>query len=169
MKIYSRHLYLFSAAVATRQFLISLQKYQEKSKDVLSLLLPRLCLNRYYLAEGVRIYSQETWVLTVGQNGKSLVEDNIDNFVKYYIECTQVINLGPDKFDIFNAKNPEVWDPQIPKNWHPDNFRITEIPKSQPILSIIPKTTEHFHFVFWGILLNYSIFWGDSWAISQLK
>jgi len=81
-----------AAAVATRQFLISLQKYQEKSKDVLSLLLPRLCLNRYYLAEGVRIYSQETWVLTVGQNGKSLVEDNIDNFVKYYIECTQADN-----------------------------------------------------------------------------
>ena len=80
----------FSAAVASRQFLISLQKYQEKSKDVLSLLLPRLCLNRYYLAEGVRIYSQETWILTVGQNGKSLVEDNIEHFVKYYIECTQV-------------------------------------------------------------------------------
>ena len=99
MKIYSIYTF-FSAAVATRQFLISLQKYQEKSKDVLSLLLPRLCLNRYYLAEGVRIYSQETWVLTVGQNGKSLVEDNIDNFVKYYIECTQVINLGPDKSDL---------------------------------------------------------------------
>ena len=64
----------------------------------------------------MRIYSQETWVLTVGQNGKSLVEDNIDNFVKYYIECTQVFNLGPDKLDlIYNAKNPEVWDPKIPK------------------------------------------------------
>ena len=113
MKIYSIYIF-FSAAVATRQFLISLQKYQEKSKDVLSLLLPRLCLNRYYLAEGVRIYSQETWVLTVGQNGKSLVEDNIDNFVKYYIECTQVINLVPDKLDLM-PKNPELWGSKIPK------------------------------------------------------
>ena len=113
MKIYSIYNF-FSAAVATRQFLISLQKYQEKSKDVLSLLLPRLCLNRYYLAEGVRIYSQETWVLTVGQNGKSLVEDNIDNFVKYYIECTQVINLVPDKLDLM-PKNPELWGSKIPK------------------------------------------------------
>ena len=82
----------FKAAVASRQFLISLQKYQEKSKEIISTLLPRLCLNRYYLAEGVRIYSQETWVITVGQNGKTLVEDNIENFVKYYIECTQVSN-----------------------------------------------------------------------------
>jgi len=40
----------------------------------------------------VRIYSQETWVITVGQNGKTLVEDNIENFVKYYIECTQADN-----------------------------------------------------------------------------
>ena len=113
MKIFSIYIF-FSAAVATRQFLISLQKYQEKSKDVLSLLLPRLCLNRYYLAEGVRIYSQETWVLTVGQNGKSLVEDNIDNFVKYYIECTQVINLVTDKLDLM-PKNPELWGSKIPK------------------------------------------------------
>ena len=133
-------LYFFSAAVATRQFLISLQKYQEKSKDVLSLLLPRLCLNRYYLAEGVRIYSQETWVLTVCQNGKSLVEDKIDNFVKYYIECTQVINLEPDRILSLGSRNTI--------NWHPDNFRISEIPKSQPILSIISKTTEHSRFVF---------------------
>ena len=112
MKIYSRHLYLFSAAVATRQFLISLQKYQEKSKDVLSLLLPRLCLNRYYLAEGVRIYSQETWVLTVGQNGKSLVEDNIDNFVKYYIECTQVMFLEPESVYLI----PKILKFGVPKS-----------------------------------------------------
>ena len=50
----------------------------------------------------------------MGQNGKSLVEDNIDNFVKYYIECTQVINLEPDKSDLV-PKNPEVWDPKKQK------------------------------------------------------
>ena len=71
----------------------------------------------------------------MGQNGKSLVEDNIDNFVKYYIECTQVINLEPDRFLSLGSRNTI--------NWHPDNFRISEIPKSQPILSIISKTTEH--------------------------
>ena len=50
----------------------------------------------------------------MGQNGKSLVEDNIDNFVKYYIECTQVIDLGPDKLDLV-PKNPVVWGSKIPK------------------------------------------------------
>ena len=50
----------------------------------------------------------------MGQNGKSLVEDNIDNFVKYYIECTQVIDLGPDKLDL-EPKNPEFWDPKKQK------------------------------------------------------
>jgi hypothetical protein len=50
----------------------------------------------------------------VGQNGKSLVEDNIDNFVKYYIECTQVINLVPDKLDLM-PKNPELRGSKIPK------------------------------------------------------
>lgn len=28
--------------------------------QVMAILAPRLCLNRYYLAEGVRIYSQVT-------------------------------------------------------------------------------------------------------------
>jgi len=34
---------------------------------IYSLIIPRLCLNRYYLAEGVRIYSQETWRLVTNK------------------------------------------------------------------------------------------------------
>lgn len=29
------------------------------------LLIPGMCFNRYYLAEGVRLYSLETWKLVV--------------------------------------------------------------------------------------------------------
>ena len=58
----------------------------------------------------------------MGQNGKSLVEDNIDNFVKYYIECTQVINLEPDKLDLM-PKNPELWGSKFPKIGDPKKFR----------------------------------------------
>lgn len=36
-------------------------------------LVPRMCLNRYYVAEGVRIYSQETWKICFGESGRELV------------------------------------------------------------------------------------------------
>ena len=36
---------------------------------------------RYYTAEGVRIYSQETWNTVTGGKGKQLVEQHIDSVV----------------------------------------------------------------------------------------
>ena len=36
---------------------------------------------RYYVAEGVRIYSQETWRNVTGNDGKRLVETYIDEVV----------------------------------------------------------------------------------------
>ena len=36
---------------------------------------------RYYTAEGVRIYSQETWNVVTGGKGKQLVEQHIDDVV----------------------------------------------------------------------------------------
>jgi len=37
---------------------------------------------RYYTAEGVRIYSQETWNAVTGGKGKQLVEQHIANVVQ---------------------------------------------------------------------------------------
>ena len=54
-----------ASSTATRQFLMSLQLFQNNDcprqphSEIASVLMPRLCLNRYYLAEGVRIYSQD--------------------------------------------------------------------------------------------------------------
>ena len=47
----------------------------------LPLLVPRMCLNRYYVAEGVKLYSQESWRLLAGEHGRSLVETYIDETV----------------------------------------------------------------------------------------
>ena len=80
-----------AATTATRQFLLCL-KHFESNPEIVSILLPRLCLNRYYLAEGVRIYSQDTWVMVVGKNGKLVVEDNIGSYVSYYKDCTKADN-----------------------------------------------------------------------------
>mmetsp|Transcript_20102 Transcript_20102/g.37851 ORF Transcript_20102/g.37851 Transcript_20102/m.37851 type:complete len:622 (-) Transcript_20102:1635-3500(-) len=37
--------------------------------DLVPMLLPRMCLNRFYLAQGVKLYSQDTWKLVFGNNG----------------------------------------------------------------------------------------------------
>jgi len=42
---------------------------------------------RYYTAEGVRIYSQETWNAVTDGKGKQLVEQHIDAVVKSSVAC----------------------------------------------------------------------------------
>lgn len=80
-----------AASVATRKFLHSLPS--EEAKDQFySILIPRMCLNRYYVAEGVRIYSQETWRQATEGEGRHLVEKYIDPVVDYYIEATTADN-----------------------------------------------------------------------------
>mmetsp|Transcript_14886 Transcript_14886/g.60667 ORF Transcript_14886/g.60667 Transcript_14886/m.60667 type:complete len:299 (+) Transcript_14886:1257-2153(+) len=48
------------------------------------LLIPRMCLNRHYVAEGVRLYSQETWRTCFGQRGRELLVENFTGTVAYY-------------------------------------------------------------------------------------
>ncbi|XP_069690165.1 uncharacterized protein [Periplaneta americana] len=80
-----------SASVAARKFLMSLP--DDKAREVFyPELLPRMCLNRYYVAEGVRIYSQETWRQVTGTAGKDLVQKYISYTVDYYIQATESDN-----------------------------------------------------------------------------
>ncbi len=39
----------------------------------------------YYVAEGVRLYSQTSWKMIGGDHGKDLIEENIDTTVDYYV------------------------------------------------------------------------------------
>jgi len=80
-----------ASSVATRNFLLSFSTIKD-CEQYFPDLLPRLCLNRYYIAEGVRIYSQDTWRLVSKEQGKELVEKYISDVVKYYIEATQADN-----------------------------------------------------------------------------
>lgn len=79
-----------ASSVATRKFLMSLPPLARER--FFPVLLPRLCLNRYYVAEGVRLHSQETWRQVAGSEGKALVEKYIDSVVSYYIEATEADN-----------------------------------------------------------------------------
>ncbi|KAJ9472572.1 hypothetical protein DIPPA_06848 [Diplonema papillatum] len=48
------------------------------------LLLPRLCLNRYYVAEGVRNSTQKVWEAVTSGRGRELVREHLPAFVAYY-------------------------------------------------------------------------------------
>ena len=54
--------------------------------DVCSVVLPRLCLNRYYSAHGVKLYSHETWVTIVHDRGIDIVAQSLPAFVRYDIQ-----------------------------------------------------------------------------------
>eukprot|EP01059_Diplonema_ambulator_P000015 TRINITY_DN10005_c0_g1_i2.p1 TRINITY_DN10005_c0_g1~~TRINITY_DN10005_c0_g1_i2.p1 ORF type:complete len:457 (+),score=129.19 TRINITY_DN10005_c0_g1_i2:35-1372(+) len=57
-----------------------------KDPSTYPIVLPRLCLNRYYIAEGVRLETQRLWVAVCGTSGVQLVSENLEHFVKYYGE-----------------------------------------------------------------------------------
>ncbi|KAK2178117.1 hypothetical protein NP493_558g01003 [Ridgeia piscesae] len=79
-----------AASVATRQFLLGLSE-GDRFKFYNDL-LPPLCLNRYYVAEGVRIYNQETWRQVTAGGGRRLVEQHIQPVVDFYVKQTEADN-----------------------------------------------------------------------------
>lgn len=60
---------------------------------VYRVLLPAMCLNRYYVAEGVRVFSQETWRMLMGDSGRQQVAEHIDAVVPYYVGQSKVGKL----------------------------------------------------------------------------
>lgn len=79
----------YAASVATRSFLLAVEPFRE---SVLPLVLPHMCLNRYYVAEGVRLYSQETWELVMGGQGRVWVARCAPQIVSYYVEQSKANN-----------------------------------------------------------------------------
>lgn len=51
-----------------------------------------MCLNRYYVAEGVRRYSIETWKQVFGEQGKQVVVKYAASICQYYIKQSQADN-----------------------------------------------------------------------------
>jgi len=80
-----------AGSVATRQFLTSLPNDEARAKFYPAL-IPRMCLNRYYMAEGVRNYNQDSWRQITKGEGKTLVETYIEDVVAYYVQSTDSDN-----------------------------------------------------------------------------
>lgn len=51
-----------------------------------------MCMNRYYVAEGVRIYSIETWKRAFGEKGKQVVAAHISEVFSFYVTQSQADN-----------------------------------------------------------------------------
>eukprot|EP00300_Choanocystis_sp_HF-7_P015095 c18933_g1_i1.p1 GENE.c18933_g1_i1~~c18933_g1_i1.p1 ORF type:complete len:644 (-),score=124.72 c18933_g1_i1:59-1990(-) len=71
----------YASSVATRRFL---EKAVNVRENYFATLLPRMCLNRQYVAEGVKLYSLATWQDVIGTRGRSLLAQYIAPTVEYY-------------------------------------------------------------------------------------
>lgn len=80
----------FAASVGTRAFMEALGAGVREEQ--FPILLPGMCLNRYYVAEGVRIYSQETWRLVMGDQGRKWTAKFAPQVVTYYIMQSKANN-----------------------------------------------------------------------------
>ncbi|KAL6754523.1 armadillo-type protein [Haematococcus lacustris] len=83
----------YAAAVAARSVLLCLGS-DEAREPLLRHLLPPLCLNRYYPAEGVREFSQASWQIVFRTLGRAAVARHIDAVVPYYIAQSKAVNHG---------------------------------------------------------------------------
>ncbi|KAI6652662.1 hypothetical protein LOD99_4445 [Oopsacas minuta] len=72
-----------SASIACRQFFLNLPNTEWEV--FFPMLLPPLCLNRYYEATGVLTYSSETWRIVTAEKGQSLVETHLEAILHFYL------------------------------------------------------------------------------------
>jgi hypothetical protein len=65
----------------------------QEADSVLAALLPRMCLNRFYVAQGVKLYSHETWrIVFADGSGLSTVAKYLGPVVRYYIAMCDADN-----------------------------------------------------------------------------
>jgi hypothetical protein len=72
----------YSASIATRQFLV---RFPGVCIHYYPILVPPMCMNRYYVAKGVQLYSLETWQLCFGTEGKRIVAENVATIAPFYV------------------------------------------------------------------------------------
>ena len=75
----------YASCLCARSFYDVIQNDQEVQDKYNANLVPRMCLNRYYVAAGVRIYSNETWQIVFGGSGKQIVCKYAAEVSAYYI------------------------------------------------------------------------------------
>jgi hypothetical protein len=80
----------YAASVATRTFMCRTAPARRVRHH--AALVPRMCMNRYYIADGVKLYSQETWRRVMGTEGPTIVAGVVGDVVEYYRFATDADN-----------------------------------------------------------------------------
>ncbi|CDW87499.1 uncharacterized protein loc100889564 [Stylonychia lemnae] len=94
----------FSASKAARA-VYELVKDVEEFRDLIDkILVPRICFNRHYMAEGIKIYNQDTWKFIMGDQGKQNLLKLSNEVVEFYnsqlfSENFQVREVSTECFD----------------------------------------------------------------------
>lgn len=85
-----------AASVLNRVFWTTLQQVcqfpQENLEQLYPALIPRMCLNRFYLAQGVKLYSHQTWKQIFPESGVAVVAKAIGPIVRYYVQMCDADN-----------------------------------------------------------------------------
>jgi hypothetical protein len=84
-----------AGSVLCRTYLTALSACSSSSllEPLYPVLLPRMCLNRFYLAQGVKLYSHETWFqLFQNRNGMEAIAKNAGPVCRYYIKMCDADN-----------------------------------------------------------------------------
>ncbi|GFR51159.1 hypothetical protein Agub_g13515, partial [Astrephomene gubernaculifera] len=81
----------YAACVSTRALLEWLGEGEER-EALMPVLLPPMCLNRYYVAEGVRLFAQETWRRVMGCGGRAAVARHAGAVVGHYVAQARANN-----------------------------------------------------------------------------
>ncbi|RLN20656.1 hypothetical protein BBO99_00007084 [Phytophthora kernoviae] len=76
----------YAASISARTFLLKLQ--EQGRAPYLPVLVPRMCLNRYYIAERVQKYSNDSWRMIMGEKGRAIVAKYANEIVDYYVAMT---------------------------------------------------------------------------------
>ena len=99
----------YASSHAARNFFAMIPDPEEETADVskfnnplktkyFPVLLPPMCINRYYVAAGVRVYSLESWKLLVGTNGRHFVAQYME-----YVSAFFISQAGADNHAVREA------------------------------------------------------------------
>jgi hypothetical protein len=82
-----------AASVLCRALFVEFKKHNITNLDkIYAVLVPRMCLNRFYLAQGVKLYSHETWKIVFPQSGLDAVAGCAGAVCHYYIQMCDADN-----------------------------------------------------------------------------
>lgn len=81
-----------ASSVLCRELLVTLEQQGSPMDDLYPVLLPRMCLNRFYLAQGVKLYSHETWKLVFKSSALPHIAQHLPAVCRYYVKMADADN-----------------------------------------------------------------------------